>query len=163
MRALAFLAFVFLILPLLVLAAGQFGLLRGSPPSDRALRDGKLKPPSRTPNSVSSQADLWPASEYDVEYARIEPLRFARDPVAAMNRLRDVLNAWPGATIVENRPDYIAVEFETRWLRFVDDAEFLLDPVAHVIHVRSKSRLGRRDFGVNRARIEALRRKLDLR
>jgi uncharacterized protein (DUF1499 family) len=162
MRALAFLAFVFLILPLLVLAAGQFGLLRGSPPSDRALRDGKLKPPSRTPNSVSSQADLWPASEYDVEYARIEPLRFARDPVAAMNRLRDVLNAWPGATIVENRPDYIAVEFETRWLRFVDDAEFLLDPVAHVIHVRSKSRLGRRDFGVNRARIEALRRKLDL-
>jgi uncharacterized protein (DUF1499 family) len=162
MRALAFLAFVFLILPLLVLAAGQFGLLRGSPPSDRALRDGKLKPPSRTPNSVSSQADLWPASEYDVEYARIEPLRFARDPVAAMNRLRDVLNTWPGATIVENRPDYIAVEFETRWLRFVDDAEFLLDPVAHVIHVRSKSRLGRRDFGVNRARIEALRRKLDL-
>jgi uncharacterized protein (DUF1499 family) len=163
MRALAFLAFVFLILPLLVLAAGQFGLLRGSPPSERGLREGKLKPPSRTPNSVSSQADLWPAGEYDIEYARIKPFHFSGDPVAAMNRLRDVLGVWPGATIVENRPDYIAVEFETRWLRFVDDAEFLLDPVAHVIHIRSKSRLGRRDFGVNRARIEALRRKLDLR
>ena len=163
MRALAFLAVVFLILPLLLLAAGQFGFLRGSPPGEPGLRDGKLQPPSRTRNSVSSQAHLWPAAEYDVEYARIEPIRFAGDPVAAMNRLRDVLHSWPGTTVVENRPDYLAVEFETRWLRFVDDAEFLLDPAEHVIHVRSKSRLGRNDFGVNRSRLEALRRKLDLR
>jgi len=163
MRALAILAVIFLIFPLLLLAVGQFGFLRGSPPTERGLREGKLKPPSRTPNSVSSQADAWPDGEYDVAYAKIEPIRFSGDPVSAMNRLRDVLNAWPGATIVENRPDYVAVEFETRWLRFVDDAEFLLDPAERVIHVRSKSRLGRKDFGVNRSRIEALRRKLDLR
>jgi uncharacterized protein (DUF1499 family) len=162
MRALALVAVVLVILPLLALAAGQFGLLRGAPPGERGLRDGKLKPPSRTQNSVSSQASLWPAADYDVAYAMIEPLRFSGDPTAAMNRLQSVLSAWPGARIVEDRPDYIAAEFETRWLRFVDDAEFLLDPAAHVIHVRSKSRLGRKDFGVNRARIEALRRKLDL-
>ena len=163
MRALAFLAVVFLIIPLLVFAAGQFGLLRGAAPSERGLRDGRLKPPSRTPNSVTSQADLWPGSEYDVEYARIEPIRFSGDAVAAMNRLREVLKGWPNATIVEDRPDYVAVEFETRWLRFVDDAEFLLDAANHRIEVRSKSRLGRKDFGVNRKRVEALRRKLDLR
>lgn len=162
MRALVIAAVVLVILPLLVLAAGQFGFLRGAPPGERGLRDGKLKPPSRTQNSVSSQAGLWPAADYDVAYASIEPLRFSGDPTAAMNRLQNVLAAWPGARIVENRPDYIAVEFETRWLRFVDDAEFLLDAAAHVIHVRSKSRLGRKDFGVNRGRIEALRRKLDL-
>lgn len=163
MRALAALAVIFLILPLLLLAVGQFGFLRGMPPSERGLRDGKLKPPSRTMNSVSSQAGAWPASEYAVEYAQIEPLRFSGDAVVAMNRLRDVLKAWPGATVVEDRPDYIAVEFETRWLRFVDDAEFLLDPAARVIDVRSQSRLGRKDFGVNRKRVEALRHKLDLR
>lgn len=163
MRALAILAVVFLILPLLLLAIGQFGFLRGSPPGERGLRDGKLKPPSPTTNSVSSQAASWPAGEYNVEYATIEPLRFSGDPIAAMNRLREVLAAWPGATLVEDRPDYIAVEFETRWLRFIDDAEFLLDPAARVIDVRSQSRLGRNDFGVNRKRIEALRRKLDLR
>ena len=163
MRALAVLAVIFLIFPLLLLAVGQFGFLRGSPPSERGLRDGKLKPPSRTANSVSSQASRWPASEYDVEYAKIEPLRFSGDAVAAMNRLRDVLKAWPDATIVEDRPEYVAVEFETRWLRFVDDAEFLLDPAERVIDVRSQSRLGSNDFGVNRKRIEALRRKLDLR
>jgi uncharacterized protein (DUF1499 family) len=163
MRALAILAVVFLIFPLLLLAVGQFGFLRGSPPSERGLRDGKLKPPSRTTNSVSSQAALWPDADYAVKYATIEPIRFSGDAVVAMNRLRDVLKAWPGATVVEDRPDYIAVEFETRWLRFVDDAEFLLDPAQRVIDVRSQSRLGSSDYGVNRKRIETLRRKLDLR
>jgi uncharacterized protein (DUF1499 family) len=161
MRALAILAFLLVILPLIVFAAGQFGLLTSRPPTEPGLKDGKLRPPSRTPNSVSSQAELWPEGEYASEYAKIEPLRYTGDAGIAMNRLRDMLASWPGARIVENQPDYIRVQFETRWLRFVDDAEFLLDPAARVIHVRSASRLGRKDFGVNRARIEALRRKLD--
>jgi uncharacterized protein (DUF1499 family) len=163
MRTLAVLAFIVIVVPLLLLAAGQFGWLRGTPPAERGLRDGKLKPPSRTPNSVSSQAGSWPDGEYASAYAQIEPLKFSGDPAAAMNRLRDVLQQWPGARIVDSRADYIAAEFETRWLRFVDDAEFALDADARVIHVRSKSRLGRKDFGVNRARVEALRAKLDLR
>lgn len=163
MRALAILAFVFVVLPLLLLAAGQFGLLKGRPPAEPGLREGKLKPPSRTENSVSSQSALWPGADYAVEYAAIEPLAFTQDSALAMNRLRDVLAGWPGARIVENNPEYIAVQFETRWLRFVDDAEFLLEPAAHVIHVRSASRLGRKDFGANRARIEAIRRRADLR
>ena len=163
MRTLAILAFIFIILPLLLLAAGQFGLLKGRPPSEPGLREGKLKPPSQTQNSVSSQASLWPEGEYAVEYATIEPLEFTQDSALAMNRLRDVLAGWPGARIVENNPEYLSVQFETRWLRFVDDAEFLLDPAARVIHVRSASRLGRKDFGANRTRIEAIRRRADLR
>ena len=163
MRTLAVLAFIVVILPLLVLAAGQFGLFKGRPPTEPGLREGKLKPPSRTQNSVSSQAALWPESEYAVEYAKIEPIAFTQDSALAMNRLRDVLAGWPGARIVENNPDYLSVQFETRWLRFVDDAEFLLDPTARVIHVRSASRLGRKDFGANRQRVEAIRRRADLR
>ena len=163
MRTLAILAFILIILPLIVLAAGQFGLFKGRPPTEPGLREGKLKPPSRTQNSVSSQAALWPEGEYAVEYARIEPIAFTQDSALAMNRLRDVLAGWPGARIVENNPDYLSVQFETRWLRFVDDAEFLLDPTARVIHVRSASRLGRKDFGANRQRVEAIRRRADLR
>ncbi|MEP6607613.1 MAG: DUF1499 domain-containing protein [Burkholderiaceae bacterium] len=163
MRTLAVLAFVFLVLPLLLLAVGQFGLLMGRPPGEPGLREGKLKPPSRTENSVSSQAAVWPEGEYAVKYATIAPLAFKQDSALAMNRLREVLAAWPGARIIENNPDYLSVQFETRWLRFVDDAEFLLDPAARVIHVRSASRLGRKDFGANRARIEAIRKRADLR
>ena len=42
------------------LLAGQLGLLKGTPPTDLGVHDGKLKPPSKTPNSVSSQASLYP-------------------------------------------------------------------------------------------------------
>lgn len=43
---------------------------------------------------------------------------------------------------------------------YVDDVEFRLDAEANLIHVRSAARLGRRDFGVNRARLEAIRRRM---
>jgi uncharacterized protein (DUF1499 family) len=161
MRALAFLGFVFFVLPLLVLAAGQFGWLMGRAPDDLGVRDGKLKPPSRTPNSVSSQAGLWPDGDYASTYASIEPLRVRDDSATAITRLRALLAAWPGARIVADEPAYLRVEFTTRWLRFVDDAEFWLDPASKVIQVRSASRLGRKDFGVNRARIEAIRARWD--
>jgi len=161
MRALAFLGFLFLILPLLILAAGQFGLFSGRSPSDLGVREGKLKPPYRTPNSVSSQAGLWPDGDYASTYASIEPLRVRGDRATAITRLRALLAAWPGARIVAEEPDYLRVEFTTRWLRFVDDAEFWLDPAHNVIQVRSASRLGRKDFGVNRARIETIRARWD--
>jgi uncharacterized protein (DUF1499 family) len=63
----------------------------------------------------------------------------------------------PGARILQSGPDYLYVQFETRWLKFVDDAEFVVVPAESAIHLRSASRLGRRDFGVNRARIESVR------
>jgi uncharacterized protein (DUF1499 family) len=65
-----------------------------------------------------------------------------------------------GATIIRQEADYLYAEYRTKLMRFVDDVEFLCDAKAGVIHVRSASRLGRRDFGVNRARIEAVRRRI---
>ena len=62
-----------------------------------------------------------------------------------------------GARIVRANSAYLYAQFQTRWLKFVDDAEFFADVGANVVHVRSASRIGRRDFGVNRARIEAIR------
>jgi len=160
MRTLALLGIIFILLPLLVLAAGQFGWLAGRAPTELGVRDGKLKPPSRTDNSVSSQATLWPEGEHASRYAQIAPLATGDNSSAAMGRLRTLLAAWPGARVVEDRSDYLRVEFMTPWLRFVDDAEFWLDPANNVIHVRSASRLGRKDFGVNRRRIEAIRAQL---
>ena len=62
-----------------------------------------------------------------------------------------------GSTVIRHEGGYLYAEFRTRLMRFVDDVEFAYDPKAGVIHVRSASRLGRRDFGVNRRRVEALR------
>jgi len=157
-RILAILAFLFVIVPLLILAAGQFGFLAGRPPP-LGVSNGRLQPPSRTPNSVSSQASLWRDGDYASTYALIDPLPVRGDAASAISRLRALLAEWPGARIVEERPDYLRVEFTTRWLHFVDDAEFWYDPASERIQVRSASRLGRKDFGVNRERMDAIRRR----
>jgi len=145
-------------LALLAVAAGQLGLLAGKAPTDLGLRDGKLKPPSRTPNSVSSQAALWPGEM--TEYARIDALPARGDAAATMARLKNVVEGMVGARVVEARPDYLYGQFTTRVMKFVDDAEFWFDPAAQVVQVRSASRVGRKDFGVNRARIEEIRSRL---
>jgi uncharacterized protein (DUF1499 family) len=59
--------------------------------------------------------------------------------------------------VIRSQANYLYAEFRSKWMGFVDDVEFLSDAAAGVIHVRSASRLGRRDFGVNRQRVEALR------
>ena len=59
--------------------------------------------------------------------------------------------------MVEEKPGYLYAQSTTRLLKFTDDVELALDAANKLIHVRSSSRLGRKDFGVNRARIEAIR------
>ena len=129
------------------------GLLSGTRPSNLGSSGGQLQPVrTHLTNAVSSTATT--------DYHRIAPLAAAPDPKATFVRLRTVVAAMPGAAIVESTPTYLYAEYTTRWLGFVDDVEFLLDEPARVIQVRSASRLGRKDFGVNRARIEAVRERL---
>ena len=142
-----------------VLVAVRAGILSGNAPTGLGVHDGRLAAPSATPNSVHSQAAQF-AGHPQQATAAIAPLAFAGDGPATMARLQALVAATPGARIVEQRANYLRVEFQTRWLRFVDDAEFWLDPGAGVIQLRSASRLGKGDFGVNRQRIEALRRAL---
>jgi uncharacterized protein (DUF1499 family) len=142
-----------------VLLAARFGAFAGRMPDNLGVRDGKLKPPSRTPNSVSSQADLWPDAPQR-DYARIAPLPLSGDAKATIARIAALVEDLPGARIVERREDYLYVQFTTALMRYVDDVEFWVDPAAGVVQVRSASRLGSKDFGVNRARVELIRARL---
>jgi uncharacterized protein (DUF1499 family) len=146
---------------LAVLLAGRFGVFSGKAPTTLGVRDGRLKAPASTPNSVSSQADLWPdAAQKD--YARIAPIAFVAggDGKATLARIAAIVEDLPGAKIVERRDDYLYAQFTTAMMRFVDDVEFWVDPAAGVVQVRSASRVGRGDFGVNRARVEGIRARL---
>lgn len=146
----------------LALAAGQMNLLQGWAPADLGVREGRLKPPANVPNSVSSQANLYPDHPRR-ESARIDPLpvRFGdRNGAATLAALKSIVEAMPGAKVVTSEGPYLYVQFTSRWFRFVDDTEFWYDPAAGVIHVRSASRLGESDLGVNRQRIEAIRAQL---
>jgi uncharacterized protein (DUF1499 family) len=147
-------------LPLLLLAAGQVGLLAGQAPGDLGVQDGRLKAPSRTPNSVSSQAGLWPGLS-NREAATITPLALVGgDGPATIEQLQALVVQWPGATVVTARPDYLYATFRSRWLGFVDDVEFWFDPAQQVVQVRSASRIGQSDLGANRARVERIRAQL---
>ena len=147
------------VLAVALLLAGQLGLLKGTPPNNLGVRDGRMKAPSGGPNSVSSQAALYPEHPMG-EYAQIAPLAQRGDAGATMAKLRAIVAAMPGATIVKSDGDYLYTQFTTRLMGFVDDTEFWFDPAAGVIQVRSSSRVGRKDFGVNRARVEAIRAQL---
>jgi len=131
------------------------GLFSGTRPDHLGVRDGRLAPPKRTPNNVSSQADRnADAGHY------IEPLRYRGDARKAWKALQAIVNGMPRVKVVKSDPNYLYAEFSSKLMGYVDDAEFYLDENAGVIQVRSASRLGRSDFGVNRGRIEAIRAKL---
>jgi uncharacterized protein (DUF1499 family) len=124
-------------------------------PDNLGVKAGRLAPPRTTPNCVSSQADPADAEHY------IAPIQYQGSAAQAMATVRKAVEGMEGASVIGQEANYLYAEFRTRLMRFVDDVEFVFDEKAGLIHVRSASRLGRRDFGVNRARVEALRARIE--
>ncbi len=87
---------------------------------------------------------------------RIDPLRYLGDWQRAQERLVVAVESLPGARIEERRDGYLHVLFVSPTMRFRDDLELLIEADGQ-IQVRSISRFGYEDMGVNRARVEALR------
>lgn len=156
MRVLGLIALSGVALAALLVLAGQLGFLQGQPPGDIGVHAGRLKPPSDTPNSVSSQAELYPKHPQRA-YASIAPFTVTGAGEKSMEKLAAILTNTPRCILVTQQPDYLYAQCSTALLRFTDDVEFWLDRDAGVIQVRSASRLGRGDLGVNRARVEKIR------
>ena len=114
---------------------------------------GRLAACPESPNCVSSQSS-------DPRHA-IAPLRYEGTGPTARERLLKALSGMKRARIVVAEERYIRAEFTSAFFRFVDDVEFLLDDKARTIHVRSASRVGYFDFGVNRRRVEKIRSRFD--
>ena len=113
----------------------------------------QLTPCPGTPNCVSSTS--LQSSE------QIEPMRYTGEQTDAHATLLSAIAETPNSTIRTQTPDYVHVEFKTLLLGFIDDAEFLFNPDEKIIHLRSASRIGRSDFGVNRKRLQTLRESFD--
>ena len=114
-------------------------------PSNLGVKDGRLAPCRSTPNCVSSQADPADREHY------IAPLTFR----GRMDELRRAVESMPRSTVIAADRNYLYAEYRTALMRYVDDVELYFD--GQVLQVRSCARLGRRDFGVNRERVERLR------
>ena len=88
---------------------------------------------------------------------RVEPIATVGDPVAAFDRVKNFVARMPRTVILTATDDYLHAVCRNR-ISFVDDLECRLSPDDRAIHVRSASRLALWDFGVNRARVETIRR-----
>ncbi|HEY9796645.1 MAG TPA: DUF1499 domain-containing protein [Leptolyngbyaceae cyanobacterium] len=135
------------------LASSGGMMFAGKRPTNIGVQSGQLAPCPSTPNCVNSKSQ-------DAEH-RIEPLTYNSTPTEAMAGLKTVIQNQERTKIITETENYLYAEFTSKLMGFVDDVEFLLDDTAKVIHVRSASRLGKSDLGVNRQRIETIRAKLN--
>lgn len=129
-------------------------MFAGQRPRSLGLKDGKLAACKRRLNCVSSQTEPGDAQRY------VAPIPFRGSVAEALAAARRAVERMPRAIVVRAEENYLHAEFKSKILGFVDDVEFTFDQAAGLLHVRSASRLGRRDFGVNRKRVEALRARL---
>jgi uncharacterized protein (DUF1499 family) len=100
------------------------------------------------------------SSQADDDAHRVEPLQLRVAPEAGWAAARRAVEALPRTTVVRADERYLHAEVRSRLFRFVDDLELLLAEDGRRIDVRSASRVGHSDLGVNRRRVEALRQAL---
>jgi uncharacterized protein (DUF1499 family) len=131
-----------------VLVVFLFSGCSGTRPANLGVKDNRLSPCPSSPNCVSSQSDD--------QRQKIDPIRFSSASAEAMAKLKKIVLGMERTTLVRESPHYFHVEFRT-FLGFVDDVEFNADETRKVIHLRSASRVGYWDLGVNRRRMEAIR------
>lgn len=127
----------------------------GETPETLGVRDGRLAACPDKPNCLCSDDTR--------EGHDTEPLVFTGTAAEAWAALREVVEEHPKTRIVTDTGEYMHAEFTVSVFGFVDDVEFHLRAEEGIIALRSASRLGHSDLGVNRRRIEKLRRLLQKR
>lgn len=130
-------------------------IFSGTRPDNLGVNNGKLAACPNSPNCVSSQS---PSSD---ETHFIQPLKYSSTTEKALADLKNVIESEDRTKIINESSDYLYAEFKSALMGYVDDVEFYLDSSTNTIHVRSASRLGQSDLGVNRKRIETIRTKFN--
>lgn len=121
----------------------------GKKPDFLGVNAGQFAPCPNSPNCVSSQSS-------DPGH-RVEPLTYSSSPEQAFQSLKAAIQRLEKTKIVTETENYLHVEFTSSLMGFVDDVEFYINKDKNAIEVRSASRLGESDLGVNRKRVESIR------
>jgi uncharacterized protein (DUF1499 family) len=146
---LIFLAIVLLWLGFRLIFPNIPSIFAGNPPDNLGVLSGKLNPCPNTPNCVNSQSsDLVDA---------IAPISYTGSPQAAIEKMAKIITNQPRTAIITQESNYLYAQFTSQWMGFVDDLELYAAADRPALEVRSASRLGESDLGVNRQRVETLR------
>jgi uncharacterized protein (DUF1499 family) len=117
--------------------------------TDLGVHNGYLSGCPESPNCVVSQNG-------DETHA-IAPIPYHTDLATARATLVKVLSVVPRTTIIQQTDNYLQAESKSRIFGFIDDVEFYFPENESVIQMRSASRVGESDLGVNRRRMEQIR------
>ena len=74
--------------------------------------------------------------------------------------VKEIIENTPRSVIVELDGDYLHAEVTSKWMKYVDDLEVSFVPESRKLLVRSESRVGEGDLGVNKKRVDLLKSKL---
>ena len=130
----------------LIIASGLFS---NSASAAISINSDRLEPCPSSPNCVVSVNG-------DEEH-QIDPITYNSDRATAKETLLKVLSVVPRTEVIDSTDNYIHAESTSRIFKFVDDVEFYFPEDENVIHLRSASRVGESDLGVNRRRMEQIR------
>lgn len=135
-----------------LIVLGLFGGCSGTKPASIGVVDNQLADCPDSPNCISSTAT-------DQEHS-VPPLQLVGEPADLWPELVRLVSGMGRISIVTQTDTYLHAESRSRIFRFVDDLELLLNPDTGQVHIRSASRLGYSDLGVNRRRYQTLQRLL---
>lgn len=110
--------------------------------------EGLLKACPASPNCVSTQA----LTDDEVHY--IEPIVYRGDRKDTQLKIESFMLEKNNARIVTHSLGYVHFEVTSQLIGYIDDVEFYLPEADSVVHVRSASRVGYSDIGVNRDRVQ---------
>ncbi len=126
-----------------------------------AISAGCGAPPPRTLGVDGGELALCPATPNCVHTGNghpdgMMPIHLRAEDESSWGDVRAVVEAMPRLTVVSVSGRYMHAQERSRLFGFVDDMELLLVEDGELV-VRSASRLGRSDLGVNARRVERLR------
>lgn len=120
----------------------------GEMKQNSTLADGIFQSCPSSPNCVSSMEE---GKQY------IQPLSYSGEVNEALSIIKREIASLSDVSLVEQNDHYLHYAFKSKLFRFVDDFEIYLPDGQQVVHLRSASRLGYYDFGVNRKRVETIK------
>ena len=127
-------------------------IFSGRKPRDLGVHDSRLGDCPSSPNCVCSDASR--------DSHRVEAFRLAKAPAEAWRLVRESVERLPRTRVISDTGTYLHAECRSALFGFVDDLELQLRVDEGLVAVRSASRIGYSDLGVNRERVRALRREL---
>lgn len=139
-------------MPLIMLLLALTGC-SGSAPVAGGISNGDVLPCPDTPNCVST-------AETDTKQT-ISPLTYRGSREQAIVKLKKIINDLPNTKLRQEKDGYLWWECKSKIFGFIDDLEIYLPAKQQLIQIRSASRMGYSDFGVNRERVEKIKQRFN--